>query len=245
MPTILSLETSTKVCSVAIHQNGKCLTINELHSEKSSSAMLTVMIHNALKITNLSFEEIDAVAVSKGPGSYTGLRIGVSTAKGLCFTLEKPLIAVNTLEAMAVQLSEFRIQDSEKIFTHSLIHSFTHLLCSMLDARRMEVYCAVFDAETLEEFLPTEAKIIDENSFSDLLLQHKIIFFGDGAEKCKSFLGENKNAIFLENLIYPSAKTVGILATKAFEKQDFEDLETFEPFYLKDFMTTTPKLPLM
>ena len=234
MPIILSIETSTKGCSAALHQEGKLLSISELYHEKSSSGMLTTLIEHVVKVANLSFRDLDAIAVAKGPGSYTGLRIGVSTAKGLCFTLEKPLIAINTLESMA-----FSMFDSSFIIHHS---SFNISLCPMLDARRMEVYCAIYQGFTMQEVAPTQAKIIDETSFADLLENNKMLFFGDGAEKCKAILGENPNAIFLNEIINPSARSVGVLATKAFENTQFENVADFEPYYLKDFMATTPKV---
>lgn len=251
MPIILSIETSTKACSAAIHQDGKLLSVSELYNEKSSSGMLTTLIEHVVKTASLKLQDIDAVAVAKGPGSYTGLRIGVSTAKGLCFTLEKPLIAINTLEAMAFSIYDLRAvrrsdsnydlkSDAQNPVTNnqSLI---TNLLCPMLDARRMEVYCAVFKADTLEVIEPTQAKIIDETSFADLLENHQIIFFGDGAEKCRTTLGGNPNAIFLNHTIFPSAKSIGALATHAFGQQQFENVADFEPFYLKEFVGTTPK----
>lgn len=228
MPIILSIETSTKACSAAIHQDGKLLSVSELYNEKSSSGMLTTLIEHVVKTASLTLQDIDGIAVAKGPGSYTGLRIGVSTAKGLCFTLEKPLIAINTLEAMAYQLSIINYQSST-------------LICPMLDARRMEVYCAVYKADTLEIVESTQAKIIDETSFADLLENHQIIFFGDGAEKCRTTLGGNPNAIFLNHTVFPSAKSIGALATRAFEQQQFENVADFEPFYLKEFVGTTPK----
>lgn len=245
MPIILSIETSTKGCSAAIHQDGKLLSVSELFNEKSSSGMLTTLISHVVKIANLTYQDIDAIAVAKGPGSYTGLRIGVSTAKGLCFTLEKPLIAINTLEAMAHSIYELRIANEElEIASDSPFttpHSpFTTMLCPMLDARRMEAYCAIFEAGTMQEVEPTQAKIIDENSFTELFENNQIIFFGDGADKCKPILGSNPNAIFL-NDIYPSAKSVGVLATKAFENSRFENVADFEPYYLKEFVGTTPK----
>lgn len=228
MPIILSIETSTKACSAAIHQDGKLLSISELYHEKSSSGMLTTLIEHVVRTAALTLQELNAIAVAKGPGSYTGLRIGVSTAKGLCFTLEKPLIAVNTLESMAKSLS--------------IIHyPLSILLCPMLDARRMEVYCAVYQADTMEQIEPTQAKIIDETSFADLLQNHKVIFFGDGAEKCRGTLESNPNAIFLNETIFPSAKSVGVLATRAFENNQFENVADFEPYYLKEFVGTTPK----
>ncbi len=237
MPIILSIETSTKACSAAIHQDGKLLSVSELYNEKSSSGMLTTLIEHVVKTASLKLQDIDAVAVAKGPGSYTGLRIGVSTAKGLCFTLEKPLIAINTLEAMAFSIYDLNFQNP--VTNHQ--SPITNLLCPMLDARRMEVYCAVFKADTLEVIELTQAKIIDETSFADLLENHQIIFFGDGAEKCRTTLGGNPNAIFLNHTIFPSAKSIGALATHAFEQQQFENVADFEPFYLKEFVGTTPK----
>jgi tRNA threonylcarbamoyladenosine biosynthesis protein TsaB len=247
MPIILSIETSTKACSAAVHQDGRLLAISELYHEKSSSGMLTTLIEHVVKVASLTFQDLDAIAVAKGPGSYTGLRIGVSTAKGLCFTLEKPLIAVNTLEAMAYSIYEqfaaaIRITNYE--YNNAVSQdksSHSPLLVPMLDARRMEVYCAVYQADTMMAIEPTQAKIIDETSFADLLQNHKIIFFGDGAEKCRATLGEHPNAVFLNQIIYPSAKSVGVLATKAYENDQFENVADFEPYYLKEFMTTTPK----
>lgn len=251
MPIILSIETSTKACSAAIHQDGKLLSVSELYNEKSSSGMLTTLIEHVVKTASLRLQDIDAVAVAKGPGSYTGLRIGVSTAKGLCFTLEKPLIAINTLEAMAYSIYDLRaVRRSDSIYdlksdaqnpVTNNQSPITNLLCPMLDARRMEVYCAVYKADTLEILEPTQAKIIDETSFVDLLENHKIIFFGDGAEKCRATLGGNPNAVFLNQTIFPSAKSIGALATHAFEQQQFENVADFEPFYLKEFVGTTPK----
>lgn len=246
MPIILSIETSTKACSAAIHQDGKLLSVSELYNEKSSSGMLTTLIEHVVKTASLRLQDIDAVAIAKGPGSYTGLRIGVSTAKGLCFTLEKPLIAINTLEAMAYSIYDLRFEiydlksDAQNPVTNNQ-SPITNLLCPMLDARRMEVYCAVYKADTLEILEPTQAKIIDETSFADLLENHKIIFFGDGAEKCRVTLGGNPNAVFLNQTIFPSAKSIGALATRAFEQQQFENVADFEPFYLKEFVGTTPK----
>ena len=238
MPIILSIETSTKACSAAIHQDGKLLSVSELYNEKSSSGMLTTLIEHVVKTASLKLQDIDAVAVAKGPGSYTGLRIGVSTAKGLCFTIEKPLIAINTLEAMAYQLSIGR----QSAVNYQLSGSILSILLSpMLDARRMEVYCAVYKADTLEPLEPTQAKIIDETSFADLLENHKIIFFGDGAEKCRVTLDNNPNAVFLNQVIFPSAKNIGALATHSFEQQKFESVPDFEPYYLKEFVGITPK----
>lgn len=188
--------------------------------------MLTTLIQNAVEHAGFELANVDAFAVAKGPGSYTGLRIAVSTAKGLCFALEKPLIAVNTLEAMTLQVSCFYPEN--------------YLFCPMLDARRMEVYCALFD-KNLTGIEPTQAKIIDADSFKEVLATHPVVFFGDGATKCEAIFKTNSNAVFPKISVYPSAQTVGQLATVLFENQQFEDAVAFEPYYLKDFMTTTPK----
>ena len=225
MSLILSIDTSTKVCSVALHSDSKLLAISELYTEKSHSGMLTTLCESVVKYAGFSLKSLDAIAVAKGPGSYTGLRIGVSTAKGFCFALDKPLIAVNTLEAMAYQVKGF--------------YDETHLLCPMIDARRMEVYCQIIDNQ-MNVISETEAKIINELSFSEILDEKKIVFFGDGATKCRAEIS-HKNAVFLNTEIHPSAKTVGLLATNSFEKSLFENVVTFEPFYLKDFVGTQPK----
>ena len=225
MSLILSIDTSTKVCSVALHKEGKLLAINELYTEKSHSGMLTTLCENVVKHAGFSLQELDTIAVAKGPGSYTGLRIGVSTAKGFCFALNKPLIAVNTLEAMAFQVRDF--------------YTTSYLICPMIDARRMEVFCQILDNE-MNIISETEAKIIDEESFSETLEQHKIVFIGDGSVKCQEKI-THSNAIFPTIEITPSAKTIGILATNLYEKSLFENVVTFEPFYLKDFVGTQPK----
>jgi len=219
---LLSLDTSIRGCSVAVHADSVLLASYDLHTDRSSSAMLTTLMKSAVENSGFKLADLDAIAVAKGPGSYTGLRVGVSTAKGLCYALDKPLIAVNTLEAMSLQIIPFFPKGT--------------LFCPMIDARRMEVYASVFNAE-YEIVQNTEAIIMDEKSFVDLLKDHKIVFFGDGAAKCQALLSENPNAIFLNDEIRPSARTVGKLAAKSFEESNFEDLASFEPFYLKDFMT--------
>ena len=228
---LLSLDTSTTVCSVALHQDGSLLGSYELFTERTSSAMLTTLISNVVEHTGYTLSELDAIAVAKGPGSYTGLRIGVSTAKGLCFSLDKPLLAINTLAAMSEQIRAF--------------YPATHVLCPMIDARRMEVYCAFYHALDGSELQPTEAVIIDEHSFSEWLGRGPVIFFGDGAGKCRAIIGQHPNAVFLDQLIQPSARTVGFLATQAFAAEQFEDIAAFEPFYLKDFMATVPRKAML
>jgi tRNA threonylcarbamoyladenosine biosynthesis protein TsaB len=222
---LLSIDTSIRGCSVALQGDTGLLASYDLYTDKSSSAMLTTLIKNVVQDAGYGLSELDAIAIAKGPGSYTGLRVGVSTAKGLCYALEKPMIAINTLEAMSLQLSPF--------FTG-------HLLCPMIDARRMEVYTAVFNDQN--QFVqPTRAVIMDAESFQDLLAENKVVFFGDGAAKCKPLLFDHSNAVFPETEIRPSAKMIGSLAVNAFENAQFEDVATFEPYYLKDFMAPAPK----
>ena len=223
---ILSLDTSTAACSVALHKDGALLGCYELFTERTSSAMLTTLLSDVVRQAGYELNQIDAVAVAKGPGSYTGLRIGASTAKGLCFALNKPLLAINTLAAMAEQIRPYFPAD--------------HSLCPMIDARRMEVYCALYDTDG-HEVQPTSAQIIDEHSFSDWLSRGPVVFFGDGAEKCHTLLGNRSNAIFPNRNVVPSARTVGQLAASAFSQGQFENVATFEPFYLKEFMKTQPR----
>lgn len=225
MALILSIETSTRVCSVALHQQGKLLGIAELFSEKSHSGAITLLIQQLVDLNGFTLNDLDAIAVSKGPGSYTGLRIGTATAKGLCYALDKPLIAVHTLEAMAFGLSR-KTPGNE------------HLFCPMIDARRMEVYCAVYQSD-LKEVLQVDARIISEHSFQELLEAHKILFFGDGAAKCKPLLSQSVHAFFIDS-IYPSAAEAGVLAYQKFIHNAFEDIAYFEPFYLKEFFYKKP-----
>ncbi len=221
MPVLLSIETSTQVCSVALHKGNTLLAEFKVAEEKSHSKLLTHFIDAIVKDCGIELAEVDAFAVSKGPGSFTGLRIGVSTVKGLCFALDKPLIAVNTLQAMA--------------WTVNNLNTDKHYVCPMLDARRMEVYSAILDAES--NFIKeTEAVIVDEDSFKDVLENHKIIFCGNGMAKCKNTLEKYANALFMDN-INPLANSIGVLAYSKFLKKEFENLAYFEPFYLKDFYT--------
>jgi len=224
MGLILSLETATDVCSVALHRDDRLIIDFNLFMEKAHSNSLASLVGQAFEFAGLAKTELDGVAVSKGPGSYTGLRIGTSLAKGICYGLDKPLIAINTLEAMAWQ--------AHHIFTKAL-------LCPMIDARRMEVYHLLKDSNfsTIQE---TTNLIVDTNSFADLLENQPICFFGNGATKCKQELNHHSNAIFVDN-IQASASSVGELANIKFMEQDFEDLAYFEPFYLKEFVAGKPK----
>jgi tRNA threonylcarbamoyladenosine biosynthesis protein TsaB len=220
MALILSIDTSTKVCSVALHQDTLLLGVFEMFTEKSHSSAITILIENIVQQCGFELKDLSAVAIAKGPGSYTGLRIGTATAKGLCFALDKPLIAINTLASMAYGLSR------QMPFPHILF-------CPMIDARRMEVYCAIYN-HTQEILLPVDARIIQQDSFSQLIARHKIVFFGDGASKCKNVLNYSDNALFIENF-HPSAAYVGALALGKFNENIFEDIAYFEPFYLKEF----------
>ena len=227
MALILNIETATKVCSVSIGKDAILLTFKEMNDNYSHAENLTVFIEDLLDETNLKISNFDAIAVSKGPGSYTGLRIGVSTAKGLCYALQKPLISISTLQAMA----------KSPLTTH---HSpLTTLFCPMLDARRMEVYCAFYDGKN-KLIKNISAEIIDENSFAGILKNNTVLFFGDGSEKCKIHLSKNPNAIFIDS-VFPSAKNMLELSEMAFNADDFEDLAYFEPYYLKDFVGTVAK----
>jgi len=226
---ILQIETATASCSVALANEGEVLALKQLAGRNVHAEMITLFIDEVITSAGIKFENLDAVAVSSGPGSYTGLRIGVSTAKGLCYALGKPLIAVETLEAMASGLANRQGYREDSSI----------LLCPMIDARRMEVYTAVFKADG-GRVRPTAAEIIDEHSFADLLQDTKILFFGDGAEKCRETLGKNHNAFFLPDFVNSAAD----LTKKAFEKfsrKEFEDVAYFEPYYLKDFIAGKKK----
>ena len=226
MALILQLETSTISCSVALSIDGKTIAVKELAERNVHASHLTVFIEEMMLETGYSMTDLDAVAVSMGPGSYTGLRIGVSTAKGLCYALDLPLIAINTLQSMAYGF--ISLYDDKSV-----------LYCPMIDARRMEVYSAIFNYQ-LEEVLPVEARIIDEDSFSDLLKNQQIVFFGDGAMKCQEVLAGNSNAIFVPEFLN-SAKDLSFMAAFKFQQKEFEDVAYFEPFYLKDFLVTQPR----
>ena len=218
---ILSVDTSTKVCSVAIHENGLLLANVEQFEENSHAERLALLIQEVCNNAKLKLHQIDAFALAKGPGSYTGLRIGSSTLKGLCFALEKPLIAIGTLRMMAEGM--FQMADDDT------------LVCPMIDARRMEVYTAVYDSKG-NTIPPEQAMIVDENRFSTLFAQHKILFAGNGAEKCKPIF-TNKNAHFVSDY-HPFAKNMGELAFQSYKEKKFADVAYFEPEYLKEFYTT-------
>ena len=222
MAIILNIETSTKNCSVSIADTGKIIAIKELNNGNYSHAeVLHPFIENILAQGGISKDKIDAIAVSKGPGSYTGLRIGVSAAKGLSFALSIPLISIDTLTALSFAISIDK-----------------GLIVPMLDARRLEVYSAIFDKQH-QKIREIKAEIIDENSFLTVLEQGEVHFLGDGAHKCKEII-THRNAVFVDDM-FPSSREMALLSYHKFKKNDFEDLAYFEPFYLKDFIVIPEK----
>jgi tRNA threonylcarbamoyladenosine biosynthesis protein TsaB len=224
MSIILALETSTPVCSVALFKDKDLLSYSELRVEKSQSSNLTLMIKHCLEYARVSFAELDAVAVSKGPGSYTGLRIGVSTAKGICVGSNCKLIGINSLEGMLQNAIRYQ-------------RGFQYYV-PMIDARRMEVYCLVGDAGG-NIVNSTKPEIVDEASFMELA-DSSVVFFGDGAEKLHDMF-KGKTNFHIWDGFRPDAKSIGALAFEKFEKGEFEDVAYFEPYYLKDYKTTQPK----
>ncbi|MBW8242123.1 tRNA (adenosine(37)-N6)-threonylcarbamoyltransferase complex dimerization subunit type 1 TsaB [Muricauda oceani] len=223
MATILHLETATTNCSVSIAKDGEMLVLKENNAANySHSEQLHIFIKEALEEASLLFSDLDAVAISKGPGSYTGLRIGVSSAKGLCFSLDIPLVSVPTLQSMAHQTD---VKPGE-------------LVIPVLDARRMEVYSCVYDA-VYNEVRETRAEIIDEDSFADYVSDDKVYIIGSGAEKCRGAL-EHPNFIFDESVV-PSAKDMVPIAFEKYKSNEFEDVAYFEPYYLKDFVLQQKK----
>lgn len=221
MSYILNIETATKNCSVALAKEGKTILYKEIAEEGYSHAeRLHVFIEEIIKEAGISFQDLIAIAVSQGPGSYTGLRIGVSAAKGFCFSLNIPLIAVDTLQILASQAT-----------------ISSGLIIPMIDARRMEVYSAIFNPK-FEKIREIQAEIITENSFEEL--QETLYFVSDCAEKCKTVLTK-ENYIFLDEIKYPSAKEMSVISFEKYQKNETVDVAYFEPYYLKDFMITTSK----
>ena len=228
MSIILNLETTSTNCSVSLSKNGKCIAVKELNGENfTHSENLSLFIDAIIKENDLEYKNLNAIAISSGPGSYTGLRIGSSTAKGICYGLEIPLIAIDTLKIMAHQMMQNKPNFD--------------LYCPMVDARRMEVYMGLFDS-SLSEQITSAPMVLDEMSFAEKLKQNKILFFGSGAKKFSEII-KNENASFhfeYEN----SASHMCELAQEKFEEKHFADLAYFEPNYLKSFQATTPKKQL-
>ena len=223
MALLLAVETTTKNCSVALFENSTLIQLKERNSDEYSHAeQLTLFIEEVVKKEKITLKEIDGIILSKGPGSYTGLRIGTSTAKGLCYSLDIPLISVSTLKTMAFGMSK---KQDYKFY------------CPMIDARRMEVFASIYD-QSNNEVREIRADIVDESTYAQFL-KDKVLFFGDGALKCKAIIN-NPNAHFIDG-VFPSAKDMGILGFEKFANKDFEDIAYFEPYYLKDFVAGEKK----
>ena len=231
MSVILQIETATSVCSVALAVDGQTIALKEDDAPNIHASQLTPFISELMQKADICFADLDAIAVSMGPGSYTGLRIGVSTAKGLCFALNKPLIAIPTLKMMAQGFLNSTSQSLPAAFEKAYI-------CPMIDARRMEVFTAVYDGN-LNEIEAKQAKIIDATSFSALLEDQAMVFIGNGAAKCQLAI-QHPHARFIATN-FNSAAAMSALAWQEFKKANFEDTAYFEPFYLKDFVFTPPK----
>ena len=232
MALILNIDTATTVCSVNIARSAKIVSIRESNEDKSHARLLTVLIEEILRETKITISQLDAVAISMGPGSYTGLRIGVSTAKGLCYGADIPLIAISTLQALAFQVSTAFASNKE---------TDEAWFCPMIDARRMEVYTAFYNSNN-EPMTKIKAEIIDKDSFKSILNERKVYFFGNGAAKCKEMI-DHKNAFFIDSIETSSKGMVG-LSEEAFKNKEFQDVAYFEPYYLKDFLATIPKKKL-
>jgi len=232
-PLILHIETATDICSVALSEKDQLLSLVESGQERSHARLLNAFIRKTFSDSSKELKQIDAVAISKGPGSYTGLRIGVSTAKGIAFALKKPLLASGTLENMA-----FGAANHQAIRDLIQKHGKNLLLCPMLDARRMEVYAGFYTTE-ISMVREVSADVIDEQSYSGIMKEYNVCFFGNGAPKCKDVL-DHPNAHFIEG-INPSASQMILPVLSRYEKKQFEDVAYFEPFYLKDFVATKPR----
>jgi tRNA threonylcarbamoyladenosine biosynthesis protein TsaB len=227
MDLILNIETATEVCSVALADSKGLIDFQENTEGKSHAAMLTVLIENLLNKNKITLNQLDAVAVSMGPGSYTGLRIGVSVSKGICYGANKPLIAVPTLQSMTYGF----IQKTG-------VSNRGGWYCPMIDARRLEVFTAFFD-DKLRFQSEISAEIIDENSFAEILSEREVFFFGNGSDKCEALL-KHYNARFYSGF-QASAKDMITLSENLFQQKEFKDVAYFEPYYLKDFVATILK----
>lgn len=227
MSCILHIETSTHVCSVALSQDGTCLTEEVEKNGPSHATVLAPFVQEVLSFADSHAIPLDAVALSEGPGSYTGLRIGSSTAKGLCYGRNVKLIAIPTLKLMCTPVLLFHEEVSDDA-----------LLCPMLDARRMEVYAAVYD-RALNEVRATQADILTADSYKEFLDRGPVYFFGEGAAKFRT-LTQHPNAHFIDG-IYPLARYMLPLAEMAMARGEFEDVAYFEPYYLKDFIAGKPR----
>lgn len=226
MVRILNIETSTEICSVSVFENGKCAAYRESEPDRSHSKILGSFIKDVFEELNITNENLEAVAISSGPGSYTGLRIGVSLAKGIAYGAGIPLIAVDTLQIIAYSALQKYTKNSDD-----------YLIIPMIDARRSEVYSAVFD-KNLTKVSNTQSLILERNTF-EKYVSKKLVLCGNGAEKAMEIL-DKKNINYIRD-VYPSAKNMGVFSEISYNKKEFVDVIWFEPFYLKDFIATTPK----
>ncbi len=243
MERLILIETSTALCSVALAENGEVVSYKESSAPKAHASLTAVFISELLEERGLTISDCDAVCVSMGPGSYTGLRVGVSTAKGLCFGSKKPLLAVGTLDTLVAQAAGTIPTASSDLIPEQILNipaeGFRYII-PMIDARRMEVYTAVFapDGQQLTETTPV---IVDETSFAGQLEEGPCLFIGDGAGKCSETI-KHPNARFLQ--CHPKASAMLAPALKAYRSGDFKDVAYFEPFYLKEFVATVSKKKL-
>lgn len=228
MNYILNIETATQVCSVGLAMDGNTVALRESSEKNIHAGKTTIFIEEVIREAAIGYEDLSAVAVSEGPGSYTGLRIGTSVAKGLCYSLDIPLIAVSTLQAMALGAAGKAGPVGDTLF------------CPMIDARRMEVYSALYDAGN-EKVRDVRAEIVDENFLGDIFAGRKVLFFGDGAQKCREVLINRTELHFLEAIV-PSASHMATIAHQAYLRSEFADTAYFEPFYLKEFIPGKPKI---
>ncbi len=222
---ILNIETATEICSVCLSENGEVISLRENRDGNQHSRVLTLLIEEVVREAGISLAEIDAVALSQGPGSYTSLRVGTSVAKGICFALEKPLIAIDTLQSLTFAARESGVFSEKSLFV------------PMIDARRMEVFMGIYDG-SLTAILPPQAMIIDHRSFEDQLLDNReLMFFGSGAEKCREVLA-HPQMVFLD--IFCSAANLSKLSFLYFQNKVFQDVAYFEPTYIKPPNITVP-----
>ena len=221
MAIFLCIETSTSGCSAALHENGNLIDLREIQTPYSAASQLVVQIEHLFLATGISKKSVDAVAVSAGPGSYTGLRIGTATAKGICFALDRPLITIDSLHVLASAIRQTPVNT---------------LLCPMIDARRMEVYCCLLTG-MMEIAEDSQARVVDETSFFLWLAGRSILYFGNGADKCRSIL-HGSQATHVQG-VTPNASEMGKLTSQKYHAQQFADVHTFEPNYLKEFVAKT------
>ncbi|MBC7413161.1 MAG: tRNA (adenosine(37)-N6)-threonylcarbamoyltransferase complex dimerization subunit type 1 TsaB [Bacteroidia bacterium] len=225
MPLLLLIDTTTTLCSVAIARDNEIISEQEHKGDFKHAELLTTFIQTCCALANCTLQDVNGVVISKGPGSYTGLRIGTSTAKGICYALHKPLIAINTLHAMAISAS-------------ATLPNLPHYVCAMIDARRMEVYDLILD-EVGRVVKKTSAQIVEITTYN-LFNNAPFYYCGDGAAKCEELLAENKNAHFLPNITTRASNMLPLALVK-YAAQEFEDVAYFEPYYLKDFIAGKPK----